>query len=82
MPNLVFKGGTSLSKCYDVVHRFLEDIDLTINFDGDKLTSGPLRRHQKSLIQSITETIEKLDFTLLNDEQNEPIRSRLKRPYL
>ncbi|SES04645.1 Nucleotidyl transferase AbiEii toxin, Type IV TA system [Gracilibacillus ureilyticus] len=76
VPNLVFKGGTSLSKCYDVIHRFSEDIDLTINFEGDKLTSGPLRRHQKSLIQLITETIEKLDFTLLNDEQDEPIRSK------
>ena len=27
--HLVFKGGTSLSKCYDVIRRFSEDIDLT-----------------------------------------------------
>ncbi|WP_117161002.1 nucleotidyl transferase AbiEii/AbiGii toxin family protein [Paraliobacillus sp. X-1268] len=76
VPNLVFKGGTSLSKCYDVIHRFSEDIDLSINFDGGKLTSGPLKKQQKSLIQSITETIDKLDFTLLNDEKEDPIRSK------
>lgn len=27
--DLVFKGGTSLSKVYDVIHRFSEDVDLT-----------------------------------------------------
>lgn len=29
-PNIVFKGGTSLSKCYKLISRFSEDID--INF--------------------------------------------------
>jgi predicted nucleotidyltransferase component of viral defense system len=28
---LVFKGGTSLSKCHDVIKRFSEDIDITIS---------------------------------------------------
>jgi Nucleotidyl transferase AbiEii toxin, Type IV TA system len=28
-PNLVFKGGTSLSKAYGVIQRFSEDVDLT-----------------------------------------------------
>lgn len=27
----VFKGGTSLSKCYNLIKRFSEDIDITIN---------------------------------------------------
>ena len=27
--HLVFKGGTSLSKVYQVIHRFVEDVDLT-----------------------------------------------------
>lgn len=30
-PALVFKGGTSLSKAYQLINRFSEDIDLTIN---------------------------------------------------
>ena len=28
-PHLVFKGGTSLSKAYQAIHRFSEDVDLT-----------------------------------------------------
>ena len=27
---IVFKGGTSLSKCYNVIKRFSEDIDMVI----------------------------------------------------
>ena len=30
VPNLLFKGGTSLSKCYKIIDRFSEDIDLTL----------------------------------------------------
>jgi len=38
---LVFKGGTSLSKCYNLIQRFSEDIDLAVDFErlgytGDK----------------------------------------------
>lgn len=29
-PQLVFKGGTSLSKCYKLIKRFSEDLDLTL----------------------------------------------------
>ena len=29
--HLIFKGGTSLSKCYGIISRFSEDIDLTID---------------------------------------------------
>lgn len=29
---LVFKGGTSLSKCFNLIHRFSEDIDLAVDF--------------------------------------------------
>ena len=28
-PNIIFKGGTSLSKCYKLINRFSEDIDLS-----------------------------------------------------
>lgn len=31
VPNLVFKGGTSLSKCHKIINRFSEDIDLTLD---------------------------------------------------
>ncbi len=29
-PRLLFKGGTSLSKAYDLISRFSEDIDITV----------------------------------------------------
>jgi hypothetical protein len=32
--HLMFKGGTSLSKAYDIIQRFSEDIDLTISKDA------------------------------------------------
>lgn len=30
----IFKGGTSLSKCYDVIKRFSEDVDLVLKWDA------------------------------------------------
>jgi len=40
---LVFKGGTSLSKAWKIIHRFSEDIDLAIDkeffFKSEKLWS-------------------------------------------
>ncbi len=39
LPFIVFKGGTSLSKCYKVIKRFSEDIDVTID---TKLTQGQM----------------------------------------
>lgn len=30
---LVFKGGTSLAKCFNLIQRFSEDIDLAVNFE-------------------------------------------------
>jgi hypothetical protein len=30
--NMVFKGGTSLSKVYEVIHRFSEDVDITVDY--------------------------------------------------
>ena len=41
---IVFKGGTSLSKCYKVINRFSEDIDITIDMD---LTWGQMRKIYK-----------------------------------
>ena len=45
---LVFKGGTSLSKAYNLIERFSEDIDIAVDrkylgFDGD-LTKGEIRK--------------------------------------
>lgn len=39
-PHLIFKGGTSLSKCYGLIERFSEDIDLTISRQAPYLSDG------------------------------------------
>ena len=36
-PTYSFKGGTSLSKVYDAIHRFSEDVDVTIDPDHSDL---------------------------------------------
>lgn len=66
-PNIIFKGGTSLSKCYKLIKRFSEDIDL--NIDTDKATES-IRRHLK---ENVIAVIVEQGFTLQNPEQ---IRSR------
>lgn len=68
VPDLVFKGGTSLSKCYKVIKRFSEDIDLTIEYD-----TKPSEGKRKSLKSNIIAAIEKYDFELVNPDE---IRSR------
>lgn len=59
MPYIVFKGGTSLSKCHKVIKRFSEDIDLTI----DTLLS---QGQKKKFKQLIVETAEELGLTIEN----------------
>ncbi len=48
----IFKGGTSLSKCYNIIDRFSEDIDLTI----DPIILG---KSNKDLYQATTNTSRK-----------------------
>lgn len=67
-PDLIFKGGTSLSKCFKLIQRFSEDIDLNIQ-GNTKPTEG---QHRK-IRDNIVSTIEELEFTLKNPEE---IRSR------
>lgn len=44
-PHVIFKGGTSLSKCYNMIERFSEDIDLTLckNYIGIDEDNDPAR---------------------------------------
>jgi hypothetical protein len=75
--NLSFKGGTSLSKCYNLIERFSEDIDIALNreflgFSGtlSKAQIGSrLRRAACSFVR------EKLQFDLKNQLENNGINS-------
>ncbi len=72
--DVVFKGGTSLSKCYPKsIERFSEDLDLTYIPDegmSDKQISKKLKDIEKVLIQNGK-------FEKINDERNDRNKSCL-----
>lgn len=67
-PNIIFKGGTSLSKCYKLINRFSEDIDLNIDTE-----SHPTEGQRRKLKEVIVSIIEEFGFTLTNPDK---VRSR------
>ena len=68
VPEIIFKGGTSLSKCYRLIERFSEDIDLSI-FEEVK----PPESRRRRLKEGIVKAIELSELTL---ENKDDIRSR------
>lgn len=50
----VFKGGTSLSKCFGLVQRFSEDIDILLTDVFD--TQGARDRAMRSMVETVTTT--------------------------
>lgn len=67
---VVFKGGTSLSKCHKVIKRFSEDIDITID---QKLSQGQkkkLKEAIKSIAQELSLRIPNIDDTRSNRSYN------------
>ena len=77
--HLSFKGGTSLSKCYNLINRFSEDIDIAVcrkflGFDGNlskTQINDKLRRAACSFVR------EKLQFDLAKEIENQEIGKRL-----
>ena len=62
---IVFKGGTSLSKCYNVIQRFSEDIDIVVvKNDGD---SG---NALKERLKDVTNVIDKSILDVVPDDPN------------
>lgn len=59
MPYIVFKGGTSLSKCHKVIQRFSEDIDITID-------SQISQDQKKKIKQAIVSSAEELGMNIEN----------------
>ena len=58
-PDIVFKGGISLSKCYKLINRFSEDIDLNLLCD-----TKPTEGQRKQLKSGIVSAIDTLGFSL------------------
>ena len=50
IPFIVFKGGTSLSKCHRVINRFSEDIDLTID---TSISQGQKKNVKETLVEIV-----------------------------
>lgn len=63
VPDLLFKGGTSLSKCYKIIDRFSEDIDITL--DSENQSQGK----RKNLKYTIVEICSNLGLNLLNENE-------------
>ena len=78
--NLSFKGGTSLSKCYNLIERFSEDVDIAINreffgFFGDTFT---IKQISKKLRKATCKFIrDNLQFDLLRQMEKEGIPTNL-----
>lgn len=62
--DIIFKGGTSLSKCYKLINRFSEDIDLNID-----TLHKPTEGQRKRLKEDILSVINELGFTLDNADE-------------
>lgn len=81
--HLIFKGGTSLSKVFNVIERFSEDIDLSVSkellgFGGDKdpeKASGSKQRNKR--IEELAEACAEFVKTRLHDELGDAIKKSL-----
>lgn len=62
LEDLVFKGGTSLTKCYQLLDRFSEDIDLS--YTAESGIPGDSRKRQ--LKKAIVSTMEEFNFPINN----------------
>jgi predicted nucleotidyltransferase component of viral defense system len=57
---VVFKGGTSLSKCFDLVERFSEDIDLAI-LKSPTDSSNQLTSRLKTISKIVSDIIPEIE---------------------
>ena len=76
MPFIVFKGGTSLSKCHKVIRRFSEDIDLSV----DEYISQGQRKKLKQAIVKVTEMLG-LEIENLEDTRSRRVYNKYIVPY-
>ncbi len=56
----VFKGGTSLSKCFGLIERFSEDIDMVILQDGSE-SAGLLKKKIKKVTNTVAEFLPEVE---------------------
>ncbi|HUW91754.1 MAG TPA: nucleotidyl transferase AbiEii/AbiGii toxin family protein [Bacteroidales bacterium] len=66
--NVVFKGGTSLSKAYNLIERFSEDVDLAILKSVDQ-TETQVRNMIRSIEKEITSGFEEVNLDGITSKQ-------------
>lgn len=69
--DMVFKGGTSLTKCYQLLNRFSEDIDLS--YTAESGVPGEARK--RKLKRAVVGVMEELEFPILNIENTRSRRN-------
>ena len=61
-PKPIFKGGTSLSKVFNVIHRFSEDIDITLEqgyfTDIDILSNDLSKKRRNKALKELDNTVD------------------------
>lgn len=62
LEDMVFKGGTSLTKCYQLLDRFSEDIDISYTVEAGM----PGEARKKQLKKAVVETMTSLKLTINN----------------
>jgi hypothetical protein len=75
--NLSFKGGTSLSKCWNLIERFSEDVDIAINreyfgFIGDTFTVKQISKNLRKAACKFTRDILQIDLARQMEENGIP----------
>jgi predicted nucleotidyltransferase component of viral defense system len=77
--HLLFKGGTSLSKCWHIIERFSEDVDIAINREllgfSEELSNNQIRNKLRKV--SCLFIKEKLSADLMEQIKNQGINSDL-----
>lgn len=76
---VVFKGGTALSKGYELIKRFSEDIDLALHPDG--VGEGKIHKRMGDALHRVVTAIKDDSFTV-DENEKESEKQRYKRVYL
>lgn len=65
IPDMVFKGGTSLTKCYQLLDRFSEDIDLSFNAS----IGHPSEKQKRQLKEYVITSLDTIGLPIANFDQ-------------
>jgi hypothetical protein len=75
--SLSFKGGTSLSKCYNLIERFSEDVDIAVNREKTDFTKSNTRIRNDLRRSTCKFVREELQFDVAKELENQGISSNL-----